>query len=305
MSDEPDETESAAAPTDAAENAADEVASAEVVPEAAASIEEPAQIRASKSRSRLGSAISLGFSLAGKGFLAKASIGLAVLTTFGAIAVALLLARGDAPPLASVPGLTASALAWGGGFTFAVAAAARAFDRDATEGIRFLSRTRGVSLGTYAIGRVFGLALALILIVGVGSLVTGGVCATIASSSRGSIGRATLATAAYAIGFGVLMAPLAAATLGARGRTRGYVILIALLVVPEVLQDSIDSIPERWRSLFGIPSALDALRDSLTPARFDGPLAAAAALVILVTAAVAMMFAVEQALRATRTAEGR
>ena len=254
---------------------------------------------------RFASAFALGFSLAGEGFLAKASMVLAALTTIGALVFAVAMASEDSPPLASLPGLTASALGWGAGFVFAVAAAARAFDRDASNGVRMLVRTRGISLGTYAIGRVFGLAVALALMVGVGSLITGGVCAALAHGSRLLVLRATIASLAYAVAFGFLLAPLAAATLGARARGRGYMILIALLIVPEGLQDSLDSLPERWRSLFGIPSAMSSLRDAISPGRIDLPLAAAALIVIVIISFIAMLFAVEQALRATRNAESQ
>jgi hypothetical protein len=266
------------------------------------SVEPPEKPKAPR---RFSSALALGFSRANTGFLAWASIAIAVLTTFGTIAYAVAMSHEDLPPLASLPGVTASALAWGAGFLFAVAASARAFDRDEKDGIRFLARARGLSLVTYTIGRVFGLAITLSLIVGIGSLVTGGVCAALAHDSRMLVGKATLACVVYALAFGCLVAPLAAATLGARARGTGYLILVALLVIPEALQDSLDSLPERWRALFGIPSVMNVLRDSLTPAHRDLPLAGAALVVVILVSVVAMLFSLEQAVRASRAAEPR
>jgi ABC-type transport system involved in cytochrome c biogenesis permease component len=297
-------TEDASADASAVEPS--EASAAESV-ERSAITEPPAAEPAPKTEPprRFSALLALGFSLANVGFLAWASIAISVLTTLGAIAYAIAMSREDAPPLASLPGVTASALAWGGGFLFAVAASARAFDRDEKNGIRQLVRARGVSLVTYTIGRVFGLAITLSLIVGIGSLVTGGVCALLAQDSRMLVGRATLATLVYALAFGFLVAPLAAATLGARARGAGYLMLIAVLVIPESLQDSLDSLPDRWRALFGIPSAMGTLRDSLTPAHLDLPLAGAALVVVILVSLVALLFSVEQALRASRAAEPR
>jgi hypothetical protein len=298
-SDDPPEIVSTEAPAPEAAVAQVDERSAITEPPAAEPTEKAATPR------RFGSAVSLGLSLANVGFLPRASIVIAALTIIGAIAFAVAMSHEDAPPLASLPGLTASALAWGGGFLFAVAASARAFDRDEKDGIRFLARTRGVSFVNYTIGRVFGLAISLSLIVGIGSLVIGGVCAALAHDSRGMVGRATLASIAYALAFGFLVAPLAAATLGARARGAGYLILIALLIIPEGLQDSLDSLPERWRGLFGIPSVMSSFRDALTPGHLDLPLAGAAFAIIVLVSLVAMLFSLEQAARASRASEPR
>ncbi len=303
---EAETSDAPAAPSAAVSLEAVADAGADVAANSRAAITEPPAEPASKPAKpkRFASSVSLGFSLANAGFLPRASLAIAALTTIGAVVVAFALSREDSPPLASLPGVTASALAWGAGFLFAVAASARAFDHDETAGIRLLARARGVSLGTYAIGRVLGLAIVLALIVGVGSLITGGVCAALAHGSKMIVGRATLATLVYSLSFGLLVAPLAAATLGARSRGQGYLILIGLLVIPEGLQDSLDSLPERWRGLFGIPSAMGALRDSLSLGHLDLPLAGAAGAVIVLVSFVAMVFSIEQALRAAR-AQGK
>lgn len=254
---------------------------------------------------RFRSAVALGFSLANTGILQKVSLILVVLTVLGAAGVALALLRGDAPPMADVPPVTAAALAWGGGFTFAVAAAAHAFDRDAHSGVVALAKARGLSTSTYALGRVLGLALALTLVVAVGTLLVGALCAAVAPAPKASVLGTTAASLPYAVAFGIVVAPLCAATVGARSRSRGYLVLIALLLVPEIAQGSLDAIPVRWRVLVGIPSAMAALRDSLMPSRLDLPLAGAAAAVIVLIALVATAFALEAATHAGKVENAR
>ncbi|MGH7284714.1 MAG: hypothetical protein ACRELY_24580 [Polyangiaceae bacterium] len=249
---------------------------------------------------RFRSALALGTRLAGAGLLQKISLGICIVTVFGAIAVAVSLTHDAHPPLTAVPGLTAAVLAWGGGFTFAVAAAAHAFDRDLESGVRDLARTRGVSGRAYVLGRVLGLALSLFVIVGLGAIVTGAACAILGPTMRLAIMESTAATIPYAAAYALVVAPLCAATMGARARPRGYMFLLAILIVPELAQDSLEGIPEHWRSLVGIPSAMGTLRDSLTPAHFDVTLAGAAAAVIALLAILCIALSLDAAWRASR-----
>jgi hypothetical protein len=145
--------------------------------------------------------------------------------------------------------------------------------------------------------------MALALLVSVGALITGAACAAFAPAFRTAILKSTAATIPYAIAFGAVLAPLSAATLGSRSRSRGYLVFLAILVLPELAQDSLDTLPERWRPLFGLPSALGTLRESLTPAHFDAVLAGEAAAVILVVALIAMLLSLEAASHSAR-AEG-
>ena len=252
---------------------------------------------------RFRSAVALGTRLSVAGLVQKISIGIAVVTVFGAIAVAISLMHEAHPPIAAVPGLTAAVLAWGGGFTFAVAAAAHAFDHDQASGLRTLVRTRGVSGRSYVLGRVLGLAVTLFLMVSLGAVVTGLACAAIAPALRFTILKSTAATIPYAAAYALVLAPMSAATMGTRSRPRGYLLLLAILIVPELAQDSLDGIPEHWRSLVGVPSAMGTLRDSLTPAHFDGALAGAAAAVIVILSLLCIALAMEAASHASRAAE--
>ncbi|HEX7667030.1 MAG TPA: hypothetical protein VF407_21015 [Polyangiaceae bacterium] len=254
---------------------------------------------------RFRSAVALGFSLANTGILQKVSLVVVVLTVLGAAGVALALLRGHAPPLADVPPITVAAIAWGGGFTFAVAAAAHAFDRDAHSGVIALAKARGLSTSTYALGRVVGLALALTLVVGLGTIVVGALCAAVAPAPKLLVLKTTAASLPYALAFGFVLAPLCAATVGSRSRSRGYLVLLALLLIPEVAQDSLDAVPERRRALVGIPSAMAALRDSLRPSQLDLPLAGGAAAVIVIVALVATAFALEAASHAAKVENAR
>lgn len=250
---------------------------------------------------RFRSALALATRLSIGGWVPKISIGIAAATVFGAIAVAVSLSRQPHPPLASVPGLTATFLAWGGGFTFAIAAAAHAFDDDVASGIRDLVRTRGVAGRTYVLSRVLGLALSLFFLVAIGAVVTGTACALLAPASRAAVLKSTAATIPYAAAYALIVAPMAIATMGTRSRPRGYLLLLAILIVPELAQDSLEAIPEHWRSLVGVPSAMATLRDALTPAHFDGALAGAAAAVVVLLAIVCMALAFEAAAHASRT----
>lgn len=248
---------------------------------------------------RFRSALALGTRLSGAGLVQKISLGVVVITVLGAIAVAMSLMHDAHPPLAAVPVLTAAALAWGGGFTFAIAAGAHAFDRDMASGIRELSRTRGVSGRSYVLARVLGLALALFLIVAVGTIVTGAACALLGPASRVAILKSTAATIPYAAAYALVLAPMCVATMGTRSRPRGYMLLLAILIVPELAQDSLEGIPEHWRSLVGVPSAMATLRDSLTPAHFDAALAGAAAAVIAILALLCIALSFEAASHAS------
>jgi hypothetical protein len=84
------------------------------------------------------------------------------------------------------------------------------------------------------------------------------------------------------------------ATLGARTRTGGYLALLGVLVVPELLAPWTSAfLPPGWRELTSIPAALDALgsgiaspaRDWLAMARATAALAAVVTASLVVVAA--------------------
>jgi hypothetical protein len=253
--------------------------------------------KAAKRRGRL----ALCARLSVRGPLAWISLGIGALTVFGAIVVTLSVARqGANAPLASVPSVTSSALAWGAGALFAFAAAAKALRRDKEEGIRALLLARGGSTEAYALARVAGLALVLSLVLA-GGTAAAGIVAALAAAKLGlaaSALQATLASMAYALAFALVLAPVAVAALGARSRGGGYGRLLVVLVLPELFERwTARALPGAWRELVSIPSALGALRAALMPPGVDVARFFRAALVLAIVVAVAMLVVRREARR--------
>jgi hypothetical protein len=215
----------------------------------------------------------LGISLARRGVLAVASIVICITTALALALVALVLAsRGPQSPAHDVPLLASSALAWGGGFLLAFAAAAHALRRDRTDGIRGLFIARTTSLRGYLLGRVAGLAVLIAMLVAGGTLFCG-LSAIVAAQSAAAVPRllhATFAGIVFALAFSAVVAPLAFAVLGARSRIGGYLVLIGVVMLPELIVMSMGSaLPDSIADVLSIPSALTALRTSLTPGTVD------------------------------------
>lgn len=237
--------------------------------------------------------LALGASLARRGPAVVVALVVSVLTALGAAVVGFVLARrGIDAPAYDVPLLASSALAWGGGFLHAFAASAGSLRRDRTDGIRELVVTRTTSLNGYLFGRTAGLALVLVAVVGGGTLFTG--LAAMVGAAGGGVGRtvqATLAACAFAIAFGLVLAPVSLAALGARARTAGWASIVVVLFVPEMLVWSTHgTFPAEVTELLAIPSALSALRASLAPGSLE-PLRFARALAALaVFTGIALVF---------------
>jgi hypothetical protein len=211
------------------------------------------------------------------------------------IALALALVRhGSAATLVQLPAATSSALAWGAGVPVAFAASIHAFRDDRARGIRSLLHARGARVGEYAYGRMLGLALLLFAVVGGGTLVCGG-AGMLLASTVGASGRAAeslLSSLVFALAFAVVMSPMALAAIGGRSRAGGYVGLLVLLVLPEVLEPWTSSlVPAEWSGLLSVPSALTALRSSLTSHTIDGARFARAACVVAAFAALCFVLA--------------
>jgi hypothetical protein len=221
----------------------------------------------------LGSLLVLGMSLARRGVLPVASIVICISTTFAlAIVTGVLASRGPESPAHDVPLLASSALAWGGGFLLAFAAAAHALRRDRAEGIRGLFVARTTSLRGYLVARVGGLAVLIALCVAGGTVVCGLVGAA-GAGRLASVPRMLQATGAgvvFSLAFSAVVAPLAFAALGARSRLGGYLFLIAVVSLPEVIVGAMGSaLPEAVADVLSIPSALVALRTALAPGSVD------------------------------------
>jgi hypothetical protein len=215
----------------------------------------------------------LGMTLARRGILPVASIAICISTAILLSLVAMVLAtRGPRSPAHEVPLLASSALAWGGGFLLAFAAAAHALRRDRSEGIRDLFVSRTTSLRGYLLGRVGGLALLIAICVAGGTLLVG-LVGTAAAARAAAVPRMLQATGAgivFSLAFSAVVAPVAFAALGARSRLGGYLFLIAVVMVPEAIVAMMGSaLPEAIADVLSIPSALSALRTALAPGTFD------------------------------------
>jgi hypothetical protein len=241
----------------------------------------------------MGPRLALGVSLARRGILPVISMIVCAVTVLVVAVLAIALAaRGKTAPLHDVPLVASSALAWGGGFLHAFATAAHALRRDKTDGIRDLLALRTTSLRGYLVARVGGLAALLAIVLAGGTLVCGLVCA-LASARLGAVPRtlqATLAGVVFAIAFAVVVAPVAFAALGARSRIGGYLFLIGVVVIPELVASSLASVlPESVTEVLSIPSALAALRGALAPGGLDPLRALRAAVALAVFVGIASM----------------
>jgi hypothetical protein len=246
-------------------------------------------------RVRVRAAVALGATLARRGPMAIASFVVSALTVVVLALLGLGFARrDDGAPVHDVPLLASSALAWGGGFLHAVAASSGAFARDRTVGIRQLFVTRTTSIRGYVVGRVGGLAAWLWIAVGGGTLAVSAI--TVLGATRpDAIPRtveATIASLAFASAFALVLAPVAFATLGARSRGAGYLALLAVVVLPELVVEVLTGpLPSEVTELCALPSALAALRSSLAPNGFDLLRFVRALVALAVFSAVAMFFA--------------
>lgn len=216
--------------------------------------------------------VALGASLARRGPMAIVAIVISITTALLAIVVAIALGLRPKAPVHDIPILTSSALAWGGGFLHAFTVAAGAVRRDHADGVMDLLTTRTTTTRGYMLGRVGGLSAVLAATVGGGTLLVGAVSILGAHEGGGAlrVALATLAAVVYALAFSVAVAPLAFAILGARTRWSGYLVFLAVLFGPELLASMASStIPSELTEIFSLPSALGALRSSLSPGTVD------------------------------------
>jgi len=243
--------------------------------------------------------------------MVKIALVVTALTTLGAFGAAVVLSgRGAAETLVQLGAATSTALAWGAGILVAVPASLQALRDDRRSGVRALLIARGASTATYARGRVLGLALVLLGVVGGGTLVSGG-SAFLLASRIGVAARALeglVASLVYAAAFALVVAPMSLAALGARSRATGYARFLVLLLLPELLKPwTSELVPAGWGELLSVPSALSALRASLPPQAFDPARLARAAFVLAGFAALCFAFVLAEiaALDAREGAEGR
>jgi len=212
-------------------------------------------------------------SLARASVLARIATALALVTTFAAVTAAVSMSRHEVdPPLELIPAVAARWLAWGAGVMLAFAAAVQALKRDRDDGVRALLRARGTSRSGYIAARVAGVAIAIAIVVGGGTLAAG-LTAVLAASHASTALPAVQATAAslvYALAFSATLAPLALATVGARSRAGGYFLLLLLVVLPDVFAPwTASMLPAAWGDVVSIPAALSSVRSALMPGGED------------------------------------
>ena len=236
--------------------------------------------------------LALGMWLTTRGALVRASLAITALGALGSIAAAL--ATRGTPTLEELPALASMALTWGAGTTLAFGGALHALRHDRERGVVALARARGVSVARYGSGRVGGLVVVLALAMGGGTLVAGLAATAVAGHGAHAIARASVAAFVYALVFAVTLGPVAMAALGGRSRAGGYVTLLAVLVIPELLAPWTGALlPRGWRELTSIPAALEAVRagvQSAGPALLHAA-RAAVALVAVVAASLLLVHA--------------
>jgi hypothetical protein len=238
--------------------------------------------------------LALGWFQARRGITAVVAAALTVVAVlgFGVLAFVVLARHGQADAVASVPLLASSALAFGVGVLVAFGVSTHAFGRDENEGIRTLLRARGVDVSEYMAGRVAGLALLLAVLVAGGSGLVG-LLATLAARSRETALhtlQASMAAVVFGVLFAVTFAPVAMAALGARSRGGGYLVLLAVLVLPELVAPRLDRfVSQEWLHVCSIPGALLAVRTALAPVGIDAFMLMRGLLALAVIVALALL----------------
>ena len=223
--------------------------------------------------------VSLGAQLAREGAAAKTALAVGVLIALGFAAfVAKLAARPGESAVAEGVALASTGLAWAAGVLLIIAASAHTFVRDRESGViaLFAGHAAGKANAwrSYVSARTLGLALTLFALVGGGSLVAacGALFGAITAHQRHLPAAARLLDAlrglagslVYGAGFALVLAPLAAATMGARKRVRGYGLLYGVLLLPElVVLGAGPDMAAPWRDVVTIPGALGALRTAV------------------------------------------
>ncbi len=113
--------------------------------------------------------------------------------------------------------------------------------------------------------------------------------------------RSSVGAIAYALVFAATLGPVAMAALGARTRAGGYLSLLAVLVVPELLARFTDRLlPRGWHELTSIPEALAAVREAVAHPVLSGAHGARALAGLLAVIALALLVVAAR----VRTADG-
>ncbi len=213
-------------------------------------------------------------------------------TMFGGALAALRLRNVDRTSSALLTLIT-WALVWGTGMLLAFGLSSRALLRDHEDGIVDLFERHAHGRNAYLFARTFGIASVIAMVLGAATLLSGIAIALVSHRPLESVrtAGATVAAGVYVLFFSFTMAPLALAALGGRGKAGGYVVLLFLLGIPELIAKMTEGIlPLAFRELFSFGGALSAARDSLLPASFDPARFLRATLVLAFVAGVGFLF---------------
>jgi hypothetical protein len=234
--------------------------------------------------------IALGVWLASRNALVRLSLVLAALVAVLSVGIAIATKGRFA---AQLPTMVSLGTAWSLGVTLAFGGGLRAIAQDEEDGVLALVRMRAVPEAHYARGRVAGLILLLALSVG-GATLVAALAATAVATERLAVGRESVAALAYALAFATVIGPVAFAAVATGTRAGGYLILVAILALPELAAPwTAGLLPQGWHELTSIPAALDAVRAGVvSPSTAGLPLLRAIA---GLTAVVAASLAVVQA----------
>jgi hypothetical protein len=256
-------------------------------------------------RSRFLALVALCAARAREGLLVKASLVLGGVLALAAAVVAAMTALHSHDPaaVARLPAGAAALLAWAAGVLVAFAASSRALVRDEEQGIRALAASHGATPTGYVVGRALGLAAVLFVLVGGGAVLTAFAEALAAREGLLALAQGTFAALAFALMFSLSVAPLSLAALGARSRAGGYLALVVVLVVPELLEGYAGRIlPGSWGELIAVPSALTAVASGLCPGTGDAAQVVRAVVVLAGVAVLSMLVARAQLGRAKELA---
>jgi hypothetical protein len=244
------------------------------------------------------SARAFGVWLASRGGTVRASLALIALEAIAG-SVAAFIGRGR-PWAEAVPAIASAAIAWSAGVMVVFTAALRVVHRDRDDGVLALLRARGIGPGGYVVARASGIVVVLAAAMGTGVACIG--VAAVASAASLSTARAGLGALAYALAFAATLGPVAMATVGGRSRVVGYLALLSVLALPEVLAPwTRELLPPGWRELTSIPAALDAIRRGVAR---PGAFAPAARALVGLAGAIALSLVVVRA-RVARVSSGR
>ncbi len=164
--------------------------------------------------------------------------------------------------------LNTRAVLWGPGFLAVVAATMHAWKRDRDDGILHVSRAAGHAVGAYLGARTLVLAAwVLAMCLGSVAIVAVAVLGANPSAARYGLLGGLVPAAGFALAGSLLLGVLGSVCLGPRSRPGGYVLLGAMLFLPEVLAPWTK--PLLGNDLTSLPALLGGIANAMRPSSFD------------------------------------